>query len=121
MVSRHHLTLNKKIQLISDNKDDLGLTQRTLAEKYGITLGSVYNILKRKEAFLHDYQTNQNQNTKRKFKSFDSVKLDEQIYEWFVQQRSRNIPISGTILQEKAREISQSLGDEFNEFKASNE
>ncbi|CAF1413160.1 unnamed protein product, partial [Rotaria sordida] len=57
----------------------------------------VSNILKRKEEYLHDYETNQNQNVKRKFKSFDSVKLDQQVYEWFVHQR-----------------------DNFGEFKASN-
>lgn len=32
----------------------------------------------------------------------------------------KNISISGSILPEKAREISQSLGDEFSEVKASN-
>ncbi|CAF1470575.1 unnamed protein product [Rotaria sordida] len=97
-----------------------GLSQRTLAERYNISLRSVSNILKRKEEYLHDYETNQNQNVKRKFKSFDSVKLDQQVYEWFVHQRSKNIPISGTILQEKAREIAKLLGDNFGEFKASN-
>ncbi|CAF4213616.1 unnamed protein product [Rotaria sordida] len=120
MTSRHHLTLKKKIQLINDSSGGNGLSQRTLAERYNISLGSVSNILKRKEEYLHDYETNQNQNVKRKFKSFDSVKLDQQVYEWFVHQRSKNIPISGTILQEKAREIAKLLGDNFGEFKASN-
>ena len=53
-------------------------------------------------------------------KDLDAMKLDEQIYEWFVQQRSENIPISGTILQEEAREISESLGGSLSSFKASN-
>ena len=39
---------------------------------------------------------------------FDSIKLDEQGYEWFIFQRSKNIPISGSIFQEKVREISNS-------------
>ena len=42
----------------------------------------------------------------------NAQKLDEQVYEWFVQQRSKNIPISGPILQEKAREIAELLSDE---------
>ena len=39
---------------------------------------------------------------------FDSIKLDEHVYEWFIFQRSKNIPISGSILQEKVGEISNS-------------
>ena len=120
MTSRHYLTLKEKIQLITDSNDGNGLSQRKLSEKYNISLGSDCNILKRKKEFLQGYETNQNQHVKRKFKNFDSIKLDEQVYEWFIFQRSKNIPISGSILQEKAREISNSLGDHFGVFKASN-
>ena len=120
MASLHHLPLNKKIELINDYNDVNGLTQHKLSEKYHVSLSSVCNILKRKTEYLHDYETNQNQNIKRKFKNFDSIKLDEQVYEWFTHQRSKNIPISGTILQEKAREIAESLGDNLGSFKASN-
>ena len=120
MTSRHDLTLKEKIQLITDSNDGNGLSQRKLVEKYNISLGSVCNILKRKNEFLQDYETNQNQHVKRKFKNFDSLKLDEQVCEWFSVQRSKTIPISGSILQEKAQEISNSLGDHFGAFKASN-
>ena len=51
---------------------------------------------------------------------FDSIKLDKHVYEWFIFQRSKNIPIAGTILQEIVREISNSLDDHFDAFKASN-
>ena len=89
MTSRHELTLQEKIQLIFDNKDGNGLSQRTLAEKYNISLGSVSNILKRKTEYLNDYETNQNQNVKRKLKNVNAQKLDEQVYEWFAQQRAK--------------------------------
>jgi hypothetical protein len=59
--SRHDLVLQKKIELIFDNKDDDGLSKRTLSEKYHNSLGSVSNILKRKTEYIHDYKTNQNQ------------------------------------------------------------
>lgn len=120
MTSRHELTLQEKIQFIFDNKDGNGLSQRKLSDKYNISLGSVSNILKRKTEYLHDYETNQNQQSKRKFKDVNAQKLDEHVYEWFVQQRAKNIPISGPILQEKAHEISEALGDSLGTFKASN-
>jgi hypothetical protein len=120
MSLRHDLTLQKKIELINDHKNGNGLTQRALSTKYNISLGSVSNILKRKAEYFNDYETNQNQNVKRKLTDMNSQKLDEQVYEWFVQQRSKKIPISGPILQEKARQIAESLGDNLGSFKASN-
>ncbi|CAF1202139.1 unnamed protein product [Adineta steineri] len=118
MALRRHLTLHKKIELISDHNN--GLSQRALSEKYGVSLGSVCNIVKRKAEYLYDYETNQNQQVKRKLQNLDSQKLDQYIYEWFVQQRSKHIPISGSILQQKALEISEALGDNLGKFKASN-
>ncbi|CAF1023635.1 unnamed protein product [Rotaria sordida] len=120
MSSRHDLTLQQKIELINDNRNGNGLSQRTLAAKYNISLGSVSNVLKRKAGYLNDYETNQNQNVKRKLIDVNSQKLNEKVYEWFVQQRSKNIPISGPILQEKALEIAELLGDKLGSFKASN-
>jgi Mor family transcriptional regulator len=54
MTSRHYLTLNEKIQLINDSNGSNGLSQRKLSEKYNMSLGSVSNILKRKEEYLND-------------------------------------------------------------------
>ena len=52
MNSRYYLTLKEKIQLITDSHDSNGLSQRKLAEKYNISLGSVCNIfLKEKKNF----------------------------------------------------------------------
>jgi transposase len=120
MATRHNLTLQEKIHLIFDNNEGNGLSQRKLAAKYNISFGSVSNILKRKKEYLNDYEANRNQNVKRKFKNENGQQLDDQIYECFVQQRTKRIPISGPILQEKAREIAESVGDKFGSFKASN-
>jgi predicted DNA-binding protein YlxM (UPF0122 family) len=60
MTSLRHLTLKIKIQLNNDSNGDNGLSQRKLAEKYNISHGSVFDILKRRKEYLRDYQTNQN-------------------------------------------------------------
>jgi len=54
MSSRHDLTLQQKIELINDNRNGNGLSQRALAVKYNISLGSVSNVLKRKAEYLDE-------------------------------------------------------------------
>ena len=65
MTSRHDLTLQQKVELINDSTDGKGLSERKLAAKYNISLGSVSNVLKRKTEYLNDYETNQNQSVKK--------------------------------------------------------
>ena len=58
---------------------------------------------------------------KRKFlKLADDERLDKALYAWFIQQRSTGTPISGPLLQEKAKPFSTQLNTEAadREFKA---
>ena len=47
-------------------------------------------------------------------------KIDELVFEWFTQQRVKQIPTSGPILQEKARQVAEQLAYSSETFKASN-
>lgn len=110
MTSHHYLSLEQKILLIKDYADGNGLSQRTLCEKYNISKGAVYNVLKRKEEYQSDFQLNANKGVKRKLGDEPGQKVDESVFSWFVKQRSKNIPISGPLIQEKAREIAEVVG-----------
>ena len=110
MTSHHYLSLDDKIKLINDYADGAGLSQRKLCEKYKISKGAVYNILQRKEEYKCDFQTNANKGVKRKLQDESGQKIDEEVFSWFVKQRSKNIPVSGPLIQEKAREISEAIG-----------
>ncbi|CAF5063826.1 unnamed protein product, partial [Rotaria magnacalcarata] len=81
---------------------------------------SAANILRRSEELLADYSSNCNKGIKRKFKDENRQKIDELVFEWFTQQRAKQIPISGPILQEKARQAAEQLGYTSETFKASN-
>lgn len=119
MARRRSLTLIEKVQLIRDNEKQF--SYRELVDKYGISIGSVSGIIKRKAEYIECYEQNENSNKKRNLRDKLSQCLDEQVYEWFVVQRSKNIPISGPILQERARQIRQQLGGpDADSFKASN-
>ncbi|CAF1304436.1 unnamed protein product [Rotaria magnacalcarata] len=56
---------------------------------------------------------------KRKSNNDLSQAINHNVYEWFVAQREKNIPISGPIIQEYARQIGKQL-DLLNEFKVGN-
>ena len=119
MTTKHTLTLSEKIQLIHENKDKF--SYRTLADKYKISIGSVSNIIKRKAEYIQSYEQNESSTKKRNLRGEFSQQHDQQVYEWFVIQRSRNIPVSGPLLQERARQIRQQLGGAAaSDFTASN-
>ena len=48
-------------------------------------------------------------------------KIDELVLGWFTQQRVKQIPMSGPILQEKARQVAEQLAYSSEMFKASND
>jgi predicted DNA-binding protein YlxM (UPF0122 family) len=95
MAPRVDLPLLKKVELIKDY--DRQFSQRDLATKYKISTGAVCDILKRKQEYLDDFESNQCHEVRRK--------IDEETYSWFVAQRAKNITLSGPTIQEKARQI----------------
>ncbi len=109
-MSNHYLTLDEKIALINDYANGAGLSQRKLCEKYKVSKGAVYNILQRKNEYKLDFQSNGNKGVKRKLQDETGQKIDEAVFSWFVAQRAKNIPMSGPLIQEKAREIAEEIG-----------
>jgi predicted DNA-binding protein YlxM (UPF0122 family) len=118
MATKHTLTLSEKVQLIRENEENV--SYRTLGENYKISIGSVSNIIKRKAEYIESYEQNEKSTKKRNFRDQFNQQLDQKVYEWFVIQRSKNIPISGPLIQEQARQIRQQLSGDADEFKASN-
>ena len=57
----------------------------------------------------------------KSLKLADDEQLDKALYTWFIQQRSIGTPISGPLLQEKAKHFSTQLNTETadHKFKAS--
>ena len=99
--ARVDLPLLKKVELIKDYYRQF--SQRDLEAKYKISTGAVCNILKRKQEYLNDFESNQCHEIRRKIKNNLRRKIDEETYSWFVAQRAKNITLSGPTIQEKAR------------------
>lgn len=80
-------------------------TVKALGDKFGIGKSTAGDILKKKDVYLHQWESNSN-GQKQRFNSpakFD--KANELVFEWFGQARAKNINISGVLIQEKAKEF----------------
>ena len=75
-------------------------------------------ILINKEKIVTAYETNEPGERKR-CRAATFTDVNEAIYKWYLLVRQRNIPVSGPMLQEEAREIATRL-DPSTTFKASN-
>ena len=92
---------------------------RQVANLYNVSIGTVSNWYKNSEKLKKQELNNESANSARKSRICGlGALLDERIYNWFAAARSHNIPVSGPILQEKAKYVSHILN--IPNFKASN-
>ncbi|XP_054724897.1 tigger transposable element-derived protein 6-like [Uloborus diversus] len=115
---RKRLTLKEKIEVINVAENEK-LSLRDLGEKFKISKNQVSNVLKEKEEIKRLWITNSNENSKTvKFRKTEGEDIDQIVFKWFSAIGGKNIPVSGVLLQEKAKEVADSLG--LQNFKASN-
>ena len=98
---RNNLNLLEKLRLIKESKTK---SQRKLASQFGISVGAVNSILKRKFEYENLGEENYNPNVKR-LKRSTNEDVNEQTCQWFVTARSKNMIVSGPIIQAKALEL----------------
>jgi hypothetical protein len=103
-----------KVIEVSENEK---LTVKQIVAKFNIGKTQVYDILKAKSEIRNQW-LNCNGSIKRKPMN-ENEDITKIVWEWFVSVRSRNFGISGTMIQEHAKEVAEKLGK--SEFKASNE
>jgi len=77
MVSRNDLDLEQEMNLIKEK--ERGLSHRELRDKFQVSIGAVSNILKQKNEYINDYETNRNTKLKcrgkndRKYSRGDTI------------------------------------------------
>lgn len=113
------LTIKEKVDLIN-REQTTGKSQRALAAEFGIGKTQVQTILKRKAEWLSAYEDNMKDDRKRIKLGTEQYRQDVDFltYEWFQRARGLNLPVSGPLIQEKARQFAASVGND--DFKASN-
>ncbi|KAG5895655.1 hypothetical protein JTB14_008664 [Gonioctena quinquepunctata] len=110
---RKRLPLKDKVEVIHTS-DKYKLSVRKLAEKYGVGKTQISEILKNKNELLKSFvDGSSNDEVKRKFPAVDQI-----VFEWFSKVRDKKIPLSGTLIKEKALEAAEE--SKCDTFKASN-
>ena len=112
---RRELTIEEKVDVI---KASSSKSQRKLAEEFGVGKTQVHSILKRKAELLRAYDVVDANSRKRICYRGDYDDVDDVVWRWFQRIRILNTPVSGPMIQEKAREFSKRL--QKVDFKASN-
>ena len=69
-------------------------------------------IKKNKDRIRSDWQSGTHNDRKRK-QSGKNKDVEEGLFLWFEQARSKNVPISGPLLIEKCKKIAEAVGSDF--------
>ena len=97
---RVELSLEDKVKLIKKYENQK-IGHRALAQEFGCGKTQVQTVLKRKREFLDAYEENVNPSTKRLCRRGE-FELNDMLWDWFQKVRSKNLPCSGPMLQQKA-------------------
>ena len=108
-------TLAEKCQALRDLNNGISSnSSKNVAEKYRVSKNTVSTWLKNKESFLLRWK-NLRTNAKKLGKAYQD--MDNVVFQWFLSQRSKNIPTDGTFIKQKAMKYAKELG--ATDFKAS--
>ncbi|XP_046391623.1 tigger transposable element-derived protein 6-like [Ischnura elegans] len=96
---RRQLSIETKLQILESV--DTGEKETAIAERFNIPASTLSTGPERKRS-----------------RSCKNDELDRKVFEWFTEVRSANIPLSGSILQDRAKTIALKLG--IDDFHSSN-
>lgn len=113
------LDLKTRFEVIKYSQENPQDSTRKLAEKFHCGKTQIQRILQKKEEILKAFEANSSSNTKRS-RGGKNEEIDNTLVDWFRKARSKNMPITGPMLQEKAMQIAKALDVSPEEFKASN-
>ena len=106
-------TLKKKCDILSPIEKSMA--NKEAADKFGVPKNTVSTWIKNKEKIFKALEESASNTKKLCGCQYENV--DKALFEWFVLQRSQNISIDGSMIQEKGIFFAEKL--EIADFKAS--
>ncbi|CAL4131851.1 unnamed protein product [Meganyctiphanes norvegica] len=113
IIKRKHRTLSiaEKVKLCDLKK--AGRSNKNLAIQFNIGLQTTRDIIKKDaelRKFVSDSQTERGLFIKKNISKGRYPQLDECLFQWFLQRRAENVPMSGSMLMCKAKWYCEKLG-----------
>ncbi|VVC34849.1 Homeobox domain-like,HTH CenpB-type DNA-binding domain [Cinara cedri] len=66
-------------------------------------------MIKNKEKIMDEWVNNKNSGKNKRLKTPSFEQIDQKLYKWFISVRSKNLPISGPILQIEAMKLAEKM------------
>ncbi|KAL3882412.1 hypothetical protein ACJMK2_028755 [Sinanodonta woodiana] len=101
------LTLAEKVEIL--RKLDKKESQSSIALQFGVNQSEISRIRKNKDNIFHEWQNNSHPTRKQK-KAGILKDVAEALLHWFSHARSRQIPVCGPLLIEKATQLAEGMG-----------
>lgn len=114
----HFLTLKERDEILQ--KIEKGVKQRDLAFEYKVDCATICRIKKQSRSLKENAYNSFSLGNKRKTLRFGNhPELEKRLYQFFMNQRRRNAPVSSLILKSKALKIFDEIKKDGEQFNAS--
>ena len=100
MSKRKCLSIADKFEIL--NEVDKGVKKKDIAAKYSIPTSSLSTILKNRENVTNQMQNSSLLSNRKRMKICVYEEVDNAVLKWMTSIRNNNLPISGSLIKEKA-------------------
>lgn len=111
------LSLKTKIEILNKLHD--GVKPVHIAKEYGIALSTISRLKKCKTSLREAMNMYQNNSERRSLRGTFHPKMESALHQWYLQQIDNGVPVSGSMLRLKARELHKEIRENDLEFRAS--
>ena len=109
---KNALSLATKMELLEAvSKNELSKTE--ICYKFNVPKSTLSTIIKQKEKIEEAYERSRFEPERKLLRTAKYCSMEEATLIWFKQARAMNLPISGSLLGQKAEQLAQQLGTEF--------
>lgn len=115
MSSRKFLSLKDKSEIVE--KIGKGVSVSSLAKIYGVAKSTISGINKKRHNII-SHQTI-GVSKRKTLRKGEYPRMEKALYNWFIGQRTKNCPVSGEMLKEKAKKLHADIKETEGSFHAS--
>lgn len=110
---RKGISIETKLCLVDDFRS--GVAVKSLIAKYGLSQSTVSTIIKNEAKLRASATADASSGKRKRLRGAALPDVEEALYNWFVEVRGRNVPVSGAALTAKAKQLAFIMGhDDFN-------